>query len=391
MWPIFVNDLASRLDTNVNELYGSGTFVINNTSSDALDDQNFNAIRDALVEYLEDFEDVDPSEIPGYLPNERDRAQRSLYIKNEGWVQPRILLDWLKAAALLNRVKFVTEDISSLEKNGSSGWIVNTERVGNFNCDIVILAAGASSTDILKRSNLDFGIQRVFYGVGVSIELVPRYEPTKCIRTPNRGLACGVYTAPYFDQSTQKTNLLIGASNLVSPTSIEFGNISNVSTLLNAAQNQVNQTLYNAQVKRINVGWRPTSQDTYPLIGKIHGENLFVITGTKRDGVHMAPLIADDLVSQLLSVEYKSLFSDFHPQRQLIWTLDREEAIDKAVAHRISADFQHGYEKPTLKMDQLLKESYRRDIENIHDLCGAGQKGLPVEMLEMYRYGHAKI
>ena len=40
--------------------------------------------------------------------------------------------------------------------------------------------------------------------------------------------------------------------------------------------------IFTATLVKINVGWRPTTQDTFPLIGKTSLNNLFIATGTKR-------------------------------------------------------------------------------------------------------------
>jgi hypothetical protein len=127
----------------------------------------------------------------------------------------------------------------------------------------------------------------------VSIEIRSKdYPHLKCIRTPNRGLACGIYTVPYFsDPNVPVDHILVGASNLVSPVSVVYASISSVESLLRAAIEQINFNFYRSELIRVNVGMRPTSLDTYPLIGKTSIDNLVIVTGTKRDGFHMSPLI----------------------------------------------------------------------------------------------------
>ena len=50
--------------------------------------------------------------------------------------------------------------------------------------------------------------------------------------------------------------------------------------------------MYNSELEKINIGWRPTSADTYPLIGPTSVEGLYIASGTKRDGFHQAPLLS---------------------------------------------------------------------------------------------------
>ena len=64
--------------------------------------------------------------------------------------------------------------------------------------DKYILVSGASVTDLLYDSKIDIKIPRVFYGIGASINLENiGGQINNCIRTPNRGLACGIYTVPF--------------------------------------------------------------------------------------------------------------------------------------------------------------------------------------------------
>ena len=69
--------------------------------------------------------------------------------------------------------------------------------------------------------------------------------------------------------------------------------------------------------------------------------------------------------------------------------LSREAAIAKAVRHQVSASYQHGFTPPHNRMPDQLKRMYREDLERLHDQVGARDWGIPPEMLDMYRYGHA--
>ena len=81
--------------------------------------------------------------------------------------------------------------------------------------DELLLAAGAAVNKIIDKSGLGIDIQPVFHGVGISIEVKSHGFPhEKCVRTPNRGGACGTYTVPYFKcPDHANDHILIGASN----------------------------------------------------------------------------------------------------------------------------------------------------------------------------------
>ncbi len=104
---------------------------------------------------------------------------------------------------------------------------------------------------------------RIFYGIGCSVLLATAEATlTHCIRTPNRGLACGVYARRRAILQT-----LIGASNLISPEPEEHARVTSVYALLQAAMEQISADYYRSQLLKVNVGWRPTSEDTLPLLG----------------------------------------------------------------------------------------------------------------------------
>ncbi len=385
MWPEFEQELieaaGSCLPSACNNCQGfsgggcaeNGTYVVNNTAADELDDENFDAILKALKDFNEPHHLVAPADIPNYMPEPHHRATRALYIENEGWVNPRLMVE--KLDAILNRfpqVEFVDAHVNQLLK-GSSGMI-ETALLDNgkkIAADQFVLATGASVSSILEQSKLGIDVQRIFYGVGVSIEIrSPEFPHTKCIRTPNRGLTCGIYSVPYFTHPHEThDHILLGARNFISPTPYPHAKSGSVESLMKAGMEQINKNFCRADLFRVNVGWRPISQDTYPLLGKISIKNLIIATGTKRDGFHMSPLISQMIVAMLYDEPFDERFQCFSPERKLIHTLSREQAITKAIRYRL------------LERDEL---------EKLHDQVGAYDWGIPPEMLDMYHQGHAK-
>lgn len=404
MWPKFEKEIieaaGSHLPTGCTGCQGFsgggcvdiGTYIINNTAADDLDDENFDAIVDALTEFNEPFQQISPQDIPNYMPEQRYRATRAIYIPNEGWFNPRLMIEKLdKVLSQHPRVEFIESHVDRLEKRGDTIDTAILDDGQRVNGDSFVLATGANINSILDNSDLGISVQRVFYGVGVSVEIQsPEHPHTKCIRTPNRGLACGIYTVPYFfDPCVPNDHILVGASNYISPVPIPHGRISSVESILAAAINQINFNFYRANLIRINVGWRPTSQDTYPMLGKTSYANLIILTGTKRDGFHMSPLISEKVVAMIYNDPVDERFSVFAPERPPLRTLSREEAVSKAVRHQISANYQHGFNPAQNRMPEQLAQMYRENVERLHDQVGAKDWGIPPEMLDMYRYGHA--
>lgn len=405
MWPKFERELieaaGSCLPSGCRKCEGfagggcidTGTYVVNNTAADDLDDENYDAIVKALENFNEPFQHISPPDIPNYMPEQRHRATRALYIQNEGWFNPRLMIEKLDAIlARYPQVKFFENKADRFLKSPSGvidAVVLDDGRA--ISGDKFVLATGATISDILSKSDLGLEIQKVFYGVGVSVEIrSPDYPHTKCIRTPNRGLACGIYTVPYFEgPGLANDHILLGASNFISATPSLYGRVSSVESIMQAAIEQINFNFYRAELVRVNVGWRPTSQDTFPLLGKTSIGNLIIASGTKRDGFHMAPLISEKIVAMLYNEPVDERFARFAPERQPIRSLTRDQAITKAVRHQMSADYQHGFTPSKSRMPDQIKQMHRDSLERLHDQVGAHDWGIPPEMLDMYRYGHA--
>ena len=404
MWPKFEREMADAAGSDLPRgcakcrgcagggCFGYGTYVVNNASADDLDDENFDAIVKTLGDFDERFEFLSPRDIPNYNPAQRHRSGRALYIHGEGWLNPRRIMEKLDAALVRQpQVDFIDDEVDKLVARGGRIDHAVTQGGRTIGGDKFVLATGATSTDLLNKSGLGLNVQRVFYGVGVSVEIKsPDHPHTKCIRTPNRGLACGLYTAPYFHEpDLPNDHVLVGASNFISPVPSYHGRLTSVESLMRGAIEQINVDFYRADLIRVNVGWRPTSQDTYPLLGKTSVENFFIATGTKRDGFHLSPLISEKLCNLILGQTVDTEFGMFAPERDLIKSMSREEAIQKAVRHQVSASYQHGFQPPHNRLPEQIRQMFRDDLERLHDKVGAKDWGIPPEMLDMYRYGHA--
>lgn len=366
---------------------GLGTYVVNNSAADDLDDENFDAILAALKSYKEPHELVNPRDIPNYHPEQRYRATRALYVPGEGYMNPREAMTALEIALrCYKQVQFVDASATKLVKKGAKIISVTLEGGKSVAGDEFVLATGATVSNILDASKLGINMQRIFYGVGVSLEISsPEHRHKKCIRTPNRGLACGVYSVPYGGD-----RILIGATNFITTEPRAHGRLMSVENISRSAMEQINTHFYRADLVRVNVGWRPTSQDTYPLLGRSSIKNLAIATGTKRDGFHLAPVISQLLVEQLRGGKVEKGWEQFAPERKPIRALTRKQAVEKAVRHQISAAYQHNYTPAQGRMAEAVAEQFRAQVEAIHDQVGAKDWGIPPEMLDMYRYGHAK-
>ena len=382
-WPEVFDEVCGGTDV----ARGFGTYILNNTATDDLDDDNFNAVRRFADEYGEPYEDVDPAGIPNYRPDSRHRALRALLLKREGWVNPKQFLDTLTArVAADSRVTLVDAEVVHLESAAGKLSGARLSDGQTLVADQFVLCNGANLSQVIEASRLSLPVQRLFYGVGVSIELQSRDNVhTHCVRTTNRGLACGVYSVPYGPD-----RVLIGASNYISPVPLDHGHVGSVYSLLKSGMDQINSNFMRASLVNVNVGWRPTTSDTYPLFGGTSIPNLWILGGTKRDGFHLSPVICRDLVAAMRGQSIDARYGDLAPERPLIHNVSREAAIEKTVRHSINASLQHDFVPARNRMVEQLKKSIRDDLEALHDRVGALDWGIPPELVDMYRYGHIK-
>ncbi|WP_170329109.1 NAD(P)/FAD-dependent oxidoreductase [Ruegeria arenilitoris] len=404
MWPEFEKELieaagndipygCSKCEVFRGGCFGQGTYVVNNTAMSEVDDLNFAAMISALDDFNEQYEYVDPKSIPNYYPEERYRATQAILIHNEGWFNPRLMLE--KLEAILNRhprVQFINSTVEQLVGDKSS---VIDAKLGNgdmLSADYFVLAVGATISDILGASpDVPLNVQPVFHNVGSSMEIKSSdYPHSKCIRTVNRGFACGIYTVPYFlGPNEPKDHIIIGATSIMMPKPHNTVRLYALEGLMRSAMEQINRHFYRAEVVRTNVGSRPIAQDTYPLLGKTQVPNLSIISGTNRDGFHMAPVISKLVVDQILENEVDERFEWFAPDREVIREMDREAAISRNVMNQLGAMYQHDFIPPKGRFPERIEGILRADVEEVHDKVGAHDWGIPPIMIDMYKYGHA--
>lgn len=385
-WESWSEELNALAGNRVPFKIQFGTTVIHNAKVDELDDESFRAIVSALRQFDEPHEMVKPRDLPGYAPEHDGRALEAVHIPGEGYFGSRTLFDALEmAVAQQPRISMYDGEVVQVE-TGSRGHAPSVVLATGHRLSAaqVVLAAGARTQVFIDQiPELKSRVPRLFYGVGTGVVIAPPQLPGHCLRTANRGLACGLHVVPYAEQG----DCYIGASNFISPVPEYHPRMTSLEALLKSSMEEVNKSFYKAQVKKVLVGHRPTSADTYPLIGPTSIDGLFVLSGTKRDGIHMSPLYADELARAM--IEGRTCFEGrFAPERDLITTMSKEEGIKKAVAHLKSAAYQHELRLPKAGWDTMLDEMLRARVMQVYELCGIDSYGIPPELLDMYRYGH---
>ncbi len=377
LWPGFLEFLESESKVNLN--HGLGTFVIANSLPGEIEGENFSAIEKALVDYRAKYELREVQSIPGLKFTQEGRSSRGLFIHGEGWVDTAPTLEALmEILGNAERVQFIDGTVSEiLSRPGSSEITLQLADLKEVKVDKVLVANGAKARNFLTRLGLNSSNPGVLFGIGTTVRLkVSDLEQSSVIRTPNRGLACGLYSAPY-----RPDQLVIGATNQVTDSERELPSVEDVRSLLTMAQRELNYDLAKAEILKINTGYRPVSTDGVPLIGKVPMSNVYLCTGTRRDGWHLSPYLSRHIARMILTDDPVSELQIYSPAREPYRLITREKSIELAAQHYISGMYQHGLQMPFGAYREHMVRNYENYFTDLHDYAGIHEFGIPIEMI----------
>jgi glycine oxidase len=377
-WPAWIESIQSR-SNDLKIQSAKGTMIILNSSSDSMDDANFSATLSALEQYGEKYELIDPSHISGLNPDPQKRALRAAFIPEEHAIDVQKLVDGLtKALDLTKQVDWIDSSVDKL--SGNQPYTIEFKNDLLLSASKVLVAAGAESQFILDTLDvLKYSVPPMLYGVGTAL-VVQTQEANQfdyVIRTPNRGLACGIHAVPQLSGE-----LYIGASNYISPYPNTRTSLTSSYFLLKSAMEQLDTNYCKAEIAKWCSGYRPITIDTFPLIGATGCEGVYVLSGTYRDGIFNSPLYAD-LISREILEEECLLNHSFAPQRKPLETMTQEESISSAIKHYFSAAYMHDLQMPKMGVNALFESMLHQIFEETYAELGITQ-AVPPEILVMY-------
>jgi glycine oxidase len=274
-----------------------GLFVVGNNGGER-DAGMMALMRARMRHYGEQYDEVDPADVPGLKPNYLFRAHEALFIHSALCVDTAALLSALNA--ILDRFPAATrvDDWVTQVKDVGGHWDVVTRSGERLSADNVVVCAGAHTLQILG-SDYSPGLPKLYYGRGAGCIVTGGPEVPHTIRTPNRALSCGIHLVP-----RANNRLYFGATNLFGteydghlPTGPTVGELH---TLFEAIQSELNTSLRNVSIESTKWGLRPVSQFGRPMFGSAGVRGLYVATGTHRTGVSMAPIFAKMLVDEIV-------------------------------------------------------------------------------------------
>ncbi len=197
----------------------------------------------------------------------------------------------------------------------------------------------------------------LFYGVGNAMTLSDvdlKLPPRTVLRTPNRGNTCGLHIVP------RGRSYYVGAGSYLATGPSDGYRFETLRYLIECLEADFGVETWQAAIQPLK-GYRPISFDGKPLLGPLRAEpNVYVATGTKRDGLTYAPVIAEDILNWVKGAP-RGVFDGWEPDRKPISYGPKDYAIDVYIANRRAALNEHGRDRAV--------EDLRKDAEAAYQLA----------------------
>ncbi|MFJ9896754.1 NAD(P)/FAD-dependent oxidoreductase [Streptomyces sp. NPDC091280] len=402
-WPAWLDRLCDDIGDDAAALRASrteGTFVLLSGRSGHLAQENFHAMRAALIKYDEPHEPVDPQDIEGLDPSPTARPSHAVHLPREGAVDARAVVTALEAAAGRHGVHLVPAAVRGLLADADTVAGVRLADGSTLSAGTVILAAGSTSSALADSVLPPGETPPMLHGNGLSL-VTRRTAPHRArevLRTPIRAGSCGLHLVPLAGADEQ----YIGANNMVTLRPAHGPGVGDGHAFLRQICEHLDQRIASSQVTQWLHGARPMPLDCFPLIGESSLRGLHFATGTYRDGFHCSPVIARHVTDTVLDRPATDPnFDWFTPKRLPIQTMTVEEAIAEFASHEVDAAYEYGLTLPfwldSETVAQHSKQRARRVHEELDELVALPPDNLmalqgltPAEGLaDLRRYLHA--
>ena len=181
-YPDWLKEISHRSGREI--FHRQGIFIISNNGGEH-DVPKMNLMREQMSAYGEEFEEVDPKDIPGLKPNYLFRAQEAMLMKGGLSVDTTELLPALEEAAKKSdRYTRIDDCVTSVEPEGST-WKVKTSKSDTLLAEKVIICAGAQSFKILGEPlRVKAALPKLYFGRGASVTVINGPDVPYCVDTP---------------------------------------------------------------------------------------------------------------------------------------------------------------------------------------------------------------
>jgi glycine oxidase len=386
MWPEYVENLAEEtgLDVEINW----GTVVFTSPTGPANETENFNYLISSLKENNQDFEHLSISDL-GFMSTDLDRSPTKAILINDGRVDSLKLLNVLDTYVEKNGIQRHDQKVISISKFGKSWNLVLSDSTV-LNSEKIVLANGAYARDLLENcADLKNLVLPLFYGAGSAFEVkLPTWKQNSIdlvnlnyvVRTMDRGGACGLHLIPLGEE-----RYYFGASSGVWEEPEQNHRMHAISWLSNSIERDFHHSFFHGDSKLRGPGFRPVSLDGFPLIGQIEASGVYMINGTKRDGLTCSPLLAKLISDEIIEGKIDENFSIFNPVRNPISYFGKDKAIKSTAYAQYGGEIMHG-----LKITPYMHDNYINSkifgVNAIYERRNLLDFGIHPELLHFYEY-----
>lgn len=382
-WPSWLDELNADLADDRRLAIREGTYVLYNSCGGQLDSLNYRAVVDALRRYKRKHEILPLGEVPNLDPATNARPLEAVYLPEEGSIDARAVLDRVVEVAGRRGVTFVDDRVVGWRRDGGRAAAAMLASGGTIRGGQFLVAAGASTRAIsADLQDADAPMVPVFAGIGVAVTC--RATPSglaQVVRSPNRSGGCGLHLVP------GDGTVYLGATNDVRLDPDDWSSLGMAHFLLGGAMEQFDRRLFGSRIVAWHVGNRPLPFDGYPLVGRLWQDNVWVLSGTYRDGFHGAPVLARHTADTILGGPGVLGHAMFDPLRVPLRTLTQEQAVNEMVLHCVSQFYQYSPRlAPWMRVTDGAAAQVRARTEATYRELGT-DFGLAPELLELLNWG----
>lgn len=349
LWPGYLKSLSEQSGVEISLIEKTSLVKTGEGSS-----SHFNAVKNALEAHGQKYFE----------------KEDHLILENEAAVQPELVFKAFdKILSDHDQIVNVQGYVYKLEIESATKRIY-THSGDQIQAQQIVLASGVHVNELCSKTKGLEKVLQIFYGRGLSAHLrCPNHGIEWTHRTCHDGAHCGVYLIPY-----NEDQLFIGATSELMQSAEERNKRMELNYLLDKAKQSLCPNLKSAEVEKVLLGYRPTTADAFPLFGQTSVEGVWVASGTKRDGFHLAPVISQELSKAILQ-NGVPFSGKFLPERDLYSYMDPSKMFEKAQVYFASDD-------------TIVAERWKKIINNYPSLQNAS---IEPELWHLFEMGWVKI
>lgn len=383
LWDDFCEEISAVSGEVVPPPRGRTHVILNSRSTD-IEVKTYAYIQNWLQQNQQVVE-IQPHEVPGLKATDRGTPIRAMTVRDRH-INPHKVLFSLQVA--LNRlgVKFFDDRVVDVDVARKTVKSILLKNGFKLRANVFVFANGFDPYGNGLHNKL--GVMPIFANGGCALRLRrPAWVARKgglgrslegltdVIRMVDRGGACGIHLVPQGNGE-----FYLGASSAVWTNPEFIPKLAATQVLLNSALNEINYEFWHYDVELIGNGFRPTTVDGLPLIGKTSFDNAYILNGFKRDGFTCSPYVSKLLVE---CIENESnVIPIFSPNRKVLSYKTKHDAIHDALNVSFSSMYQHYQNISPLKI-QGVRDADRRYIDEVYKAV-RGDFGIHPEMLHLY-------